>query len=211
MKKILSSVVAAGLIASVAFGEKVKLYTLDVYKNPNYEDTQQCYRFTDVNVDIKKNFSLKELAKFGLKFKFGKDENNANRLIVVMENNETAFVDTYLGDKEYTDNNWVIATKNGKRIRIEPKEYLGTDKNGDDIWSHRYEVLEYEADERLGENYEKMLCDDPEYIKYMDAKLKEYAELKKEMEKDGEGGDKLRDLALGLHQDMLETTKENKK
>ena len=73
MKKILSSVVAAGLIASVAFGEKVKLYTLDVYKKPNYEDTQQFYRFTDVNVDIKKNFSLKELAKIGLKFKFGKD------------------------------------------------------------------------------------------------------------------------------------------
>ena len=55
-----------------------------------------------------------------------------------------------------------------------------------------------------------MLCDDPEYIKYMDAKLKEYAE-RKEREKDGEGGDKLRDLALGLHQDMLETTRENKK
>ena len=209
MKKILSSVVAAGLIASVAFGEKVKLYTLDFYKNPNYEDTQQCYRFTDVNVDIKKNFSLKELAKIGLKFKFGKDENNANRLIVVMENNETAFVDTYAGDEEYIDNNEVIATKNGKRIRIEPKEYLGTDKNGDDIWSHRYEVLEYKADELISYNYEKMLCDDPEYIKYMDAKLKEYAELKKEMEKDG--GDKLRDLALGLHQDMLETPKENKK
>lgn len=210
MKKILSSVVAAGLIASVAFGEKVKLYTLDFYKNPNYEDTQECYRFIDVNVNIKKNFSLKELAKFGLKFKFGKDENNANRLIVVMENNETAFVDTYFGDKEYIDNNWVIATKNGKRIRIEPKQ-VEADNDGDDIWSHRYEVLEYKADERLGENYEKMLCDDPEYIKYMDAKLKEYAEWKKEMEKDGEGGDKLRDLALGLHQDMLETTKENKK
>ena len=210
MKKILSSVVAAGLIASVAFGEKVKLYTLDVYKNPNYEDTQQCYRFTDVNVDIKKNFSLKELAKFGLKFKFGKDENNANRLIVVMKNNETAFVDTYAGDKEYIDNNWVIATKNGKRIRIEPKQ-VEADNDGDDIWSHQYEVLEYKADERFGENYETMLCDDPEYIKYMDAKLKEYAELKKEMEKDGEGGDKLRDMALGLHQDMLETTKENKK
>ena len=210
MKKILSSVVAAGLIASVAFGEKVKLYTLDVYKNPNYEDTQQCYRFTDVNVDIKKNFSLKELAKFGLKFKFGKDENNANRLIVVMKNNETAFVDTYFGDKEYIDNNWVIATKNGKRIRIEPKQ-VEADNDGDDIWSHQYEVLEYKADERFGENYETMLCDDPEYIKYMDAKLKEYAELKKEMEKDGEGGDKLRDMALGLHQDMLETTKENKK
>ena len=105
MKKILSSVVAAGLIASVAFGEKVKLYTLDFYKNPNYEDTQQCYKFIDVNVNIKKDSWLKELAKFGLKFKFGKDENNANRLIVVMENNETAFVDTYLGDKEYTDNN----------------------------------------------------------------------------------------------------------
>ena len=59
-------------------------------------------------------------------------------------------------------------------------------------------------------NYEKMLCDDPEYIKYMDAKLKEYAE-RKEREKDSEGGDKLRDLALGLHQDMLENTKENKK
>ena len=210
MKKILSSVVTAGLIASVAFGEKVKLYTHDFYKNPNYEDTYQCYKFIDENVNIKKDFSLKELAKFGLKFKFGKDENNANRLIVVMENNETAFVDTYLGDKEYTDNNWVIATKNGKRIRIEPKEYLGTDKNGDDIWSHRYEVLEYEADERLGENYEKMLCDDPEYIKYMDAELKEDAE-RKEREKDGEGGDTLRDMALGLHQDMLETTKENKK
>ena len=210
MKKILSSVVAAGLIASVAFGEKVKLYTLDFYKNPNYEDTQQCYKFIDVNVNIKKDSWLKELAKFGLKFKFGKDENNANRLIVVMENNETAFVDTYLGDKEYTDNNWVIATKNGKRIMITPKG-LGADNNGDYIWSHQYEVLEYEADERLGENYEKRLCDDPEYIKYMDAKLKEYAELKKEMEKDGEGGDKLRDLALGLHQDMLETTKENKK
>ena len=209
MKKILSSVVAAGLIASVAFGEKVKLYTLDVYKNPNYEDTQQCYRFTDVNVDIKKNFSLKELAKFGLKFKFGKDENNANRLIVVMENNETAFVDTYAGDKEYIDNNWVIATKNGKRIRIEPKQ-VEADNDGDDIWSHRYEVLEYKADERIGENYEKMLCDDPEYIKYMDAELKEDAE-RKEREKDGEGGDKLRDLALGLHQDMLETTQENKK
>ena len=53
-----------------------------------------------------------------------------------------------------------------------------------------------------------MLCDDPEYIKYMDAELKEDAE-RKEREKDG--GDKLRDLALGLHQDMLETTKENKK
>ena len=209
MKKILSSVVAAGLIASVAFGEKVKLYTLDFYKNPNYEDTQQCYRFTDVNVDIKKNFSLKELAKFGLKFKFGKDENNANRLIVVMKNNETAFVDTYFGDKEYIDNNWVIATKNGKRIRIEPKQ-VEADNDGDDIWSHRYEVLEYKADERFGENYETMLCDDPEYIKYMDAKLKEYAE-RKEREKDSEGGDKLRDLALGLHQDMLETTKENKK
>ena len=50
MKKILSSVVAAGLIASVAFGEKVKLYTLDFYKNPNYEDTQQCYKFIDVNL-----------------------------------------------------------------------------------------------------------------------------------------------------------------
>ena len=161
-------------------------------------------------MDIKKNFSLKELAKFGLKFKFGKDENNANRLIVVMKNNETAFVDTYAGDKEYIDNNWVIATTNGKRIRIEP-EQVGADNAGDDIWSHRYEVLEYEADERLGENYEKMLCDDPEYIKYMDAELKEDAELKKEMEKDGEGGDKLRDMALGLHQDMLETTKENKK
>ena len=210
MKKILSSVVAAGLIASVAFGEKVKLYTLDFYKNPNYEDTYQCYKFIDENVNIKKDFSLKELAKFGLKFKFGKDENNANRLIVVMENNETAFVDTYAGDEEYIDNNEVIATKNGKRIMIKP-EGLGTDKNGDYIWSHRYEVLEYEADERIGENYEKMLCDDPEYIKYMDAKLKEYAELKKEMEKDGEGGDKLRDMALGLHQDMLETTKENKK
>ena len=96
MKKILSSVVAAGLIASVAFGEKVKLYTHDFYKNPNYEDTYQCYKLIDVNVNIKKNFSLKELAKFGLKFKFGKDENNANRLIVVMENNETAFVDTFL-------------------------------------------------------------------------------------------------------------------
>lgn len=209
MKKILSSVVAAGLIASVAFGEKVKLYTLDFYKNPNYEDTQQCYRFIDVNVNIKKNFSLKELAKFGLKFKFGKDENNANRLIVVMKNNETAFVDTYFGDKEYIDNNWVIATKNGKRIRIEPKQ-VEADNDGDDIWSHRYEVLEYEADERLGENYETMLCDDPEYIKYMDAKLKENAE-RKEREKDGEGGDTLRDMALGLHQDMLETTKENKK
>ena len=202
MKKILSSVVAAGLIASVAFGEKVKLYTLDFYKNPNYEDTQQCYKFIDVNVNIKKDSWLKELAKFGLKFKFGKDENNANRLIVVMKNNETAFVDTYFGDKEYIDNNWVIATKNGKRIRIEPKQ-VG------DIWSHQYEVLEYKADERFGENYETMLCDDPEYIKYMDAKLKEYAELKKRKEKDG--GDKLRDLALGLHQDMLETTKENKK
>ena len=203
MKKILSSVVAAGLIASVAFGEKVKLYTLDFYKNPNYEDTQQCYKFIDVNVNIKKDFWLKELAKFGLKFKFGKDENNANRLIVVMKNNETAFVDTYFGDKEYIDNNWVIATKNSKRIRIEPKQ-VG------DIWSHQYEVLEYKADERFGENYETMLCDDPEYIKYMDAELKEDAE-RKEREKDGEGGDKLRDLALGLHQDMLETTRENKK
>lgn len=210
MKKILSSVVAAGLIASVAFGEKVKLYTHDFYKNPNYEDTYQCYKFIDENVNIKKDFSLKELAKFGLKFKFGKDENNANRLIVVMENNETAFVDTYFSDKEYIDNNWVIATKNGKRIRIEPKG-LGADNNGDYIWSHRYEVLEYEADERIGENYEKMLCDDPEYIKYMDAELKEDAERKKRKEKDGEGGDKLRDLALGLHQDMLETTQENKK
>ena len=209
MKKILSSVVAAGLIASVAFGEKVKLYTHDFYKNPNYEDTYQCYKFIDVNVNIKKNFSLKELAKFGLKFKFGKDENNANRLIVVMKNNETAFVDTYFGDKEYIDNNWVIATKNGKRIMIKP-EQVDADNDGDDIWSHRYEVLEYKADERFGENYETMLCDDPEYIKYMDAKLKEYAE-RKEREKDSEGGDKLRDLALGLHQDMLETTKENKK
>ncbi|MDD7091127.1 hypothetical protein [Campylobacter sp.] len=210
MKKILSSVVAAGLIASVAFGEKVKLYTLDFYKNPNYEDTYPCYKFIDENVNIKKDFSLKELAKFGLKFKFGKDENNANRLIVVMKNNETAFVDTYFGDKEYIDNNWVIATKNGKRIRIEPKQ-VDADNNDGYIWSHQYEVLEYKADERLGENYEKMLCDDPEYIKYMDAKLKENAEWKKEMEKDGEGGDKLRDLALGLHQDMLETTQENKK
>ena len=209
MKKILSSVVAAGLIASVAFGEKVKLYTLDVYKNPNYEDTEQCYRFTDVNVDIKKNFSLKELAKFGLKFKFGKDENNANRLIVVMKNNETAFVDTYFGDEEYIDNNGVIATKNGKRIMIKP-EQVEADNDDGYIWSHRYEVLEYKADERIGENYEKMLCDDPEYIKYMDAELKEDAERKKR-EKDGEGGDKLRDLALGLHQDMLETTQENKK
>lgn len=206
MKKILSSVVAVGLIASVAFGEKVKLYTLDFYKNPNYEDTQQCYRFTDVNVDIKKNFSLKELAKFGLKFKFGKDENNTNRLIVVMKNNETAFVDTYFGDKEYIDNNEIIATKNGKRIRIEPKQVEAD--NDDDVWSHRYEVLEYKADELVSYNYEKMLCDDPEYIKYMDAKLKEYAE-RKEREKDG--GDTLRDMALGLHQDMLETTKENKK
>ena len=210
MKKILSSVVAAGLIASVAFGEKVKLYTHDFYKNPNYEDTYQCYKFIDENVNIKKDFSLKELAKFGLKFKFGKDENNANRLIVVMKNNETAFVDTYFGDEEYIDNNGVIATKNGKRIMITPKG-LGADNNGDYIWSHQYEVLEYEADERIGENYEKMLCDDPEYIKYMDAELKEDAERKKEREKDGEGGDKLRDLALGLHQDMLETTKENKK
>ena len=209
MKKILSSVVAAGLIASVAFGEKVKLYTHDFYKNPNYEDTYQCYKLIDVNVNIKKNFSLKELAKFGLKFKFGKDENNANRLIVVMKNNETAFVDAYFGDEEYIDNNGVIATKNGKRIRIEPKQ-VEADNDGDDIWSHRYEVLEYKADERIGENYEKMLCDDPEYIKYMDAKLKEYAE-RKEREKDSEGGDKLRDLALGLHQDMLETTRENKK
>ena len=207
MKKILSSVVAAGLIASVAFGEKVKLYTLDVYKNPNYEDTQQCYRFTDVNVDIKKNFSLKELAKFGLKFKFGKDENNANRLIVVMKNNETAFVDTYAGDEEYIDNNEIIATKNGKRIMIKP-EQVDADNDAGYIWSHRYEVLEYKADERFGENYETMLCDDPEYIKYMDAELKEDAE-RKEREKDG--GDKLRDMALGLHQDMLETTKENKK
>ena len=207
MKKILSSVVTAGLIASVAFGEKVKLYTHDFYKNPNYEGTHQCYKFIDKNVNIKKDSSLKELAKFGLKFKFGKDENNANRLIVVMKNNETAFVDTYFGDKEYIDNNWVIATKNGKRIRIEPKQ-VETDNDGDDIWSHRYEVLEYKADERLGENYEKMLCDDPEYIKYMDAELKEDAE-RKEREKDG--GDKLRDMALGLHQDMLETTKENKK
>ena len=210
MKKILSSVVAAGLIASVAFGEKVKLYTHDFYKNPNYEGTHQCYKFIDKNVNIKKDFSLKELAKFGLKFKFGKDENNANRLIVVMKNNETAFVDTYFGDEEYIDNNGVIATKNGKRIMITP-EGLGTDKNGDYIWSHQYEVLEYKADERIGENYEKMLCDDPEYIKYMDAELKEDAERKKEREKDGEGGDKLRDMALGLHQDMLETTKENKK
>ena len=209
MKKILSLVVVADIIASVAFAEKVKLFTLDVYKNPNYEDTRECYRFTDVNVDIKKNFSLKELAKFGLKFKFGKDENNANRLIVVMKNNETAFVDTYFGDKEYIDNNWVIATTNGKRIRIEPKQ-VEADNDGDDIWSHRYEVLEYKADELISYNYEKMLCDDPEYIKYMDAKLKEYAE-RKEREKDSEGGDKLRDLALGLHQDMLETTKENKK
>ena len=208
MKKILSSVVAAGLIASVAFGEKVKLYTLDVYKNPNYEDTEQCYRFTDVNVDIKKNFSLKELAKFGLKFKFGKDENNANRLIVVMKNNETAFVDTYAGDEEYIDNNWVIATKNGKRIRIEPKQ-VDADNDAGYIWSHRYEVLEYKADELISYNYEKRLCDDPEYIKYMDAELKEDAEWKKEREKDG--GDTLRDMALGLHQDMLETTKENKK
>ena len=209
MKKILSSVVAAGLIASVAFGEKVKLFTLDVYKNPNYEDTEQCYRFTDVNVDIKKNFSLKELAKFGLKFKFGKDENNANRLIVVMKNNETAFVDTYAGDEEYIDNNEVIATKNGKRIRIEPKQ-VDADNDTGYIWSHRYEVLEYKADELISYNYEKRLCDDPEYIKYMDAELKEDAE-RKEREKDGEGGDKLRDMALGLHQDMLETTKENKK
>ena len=135
MKKILSSVVVAGLIASVAFAEKVKLYTLDVYKNPNYEDTQQCYRFIDKNVNIKKDFSLKELAKFGLKFKFGKDENNANRLIVVMKNNETAFVDTYAGDEEYIDNNWVIATKNGKRIMIKP-EQVEADNDGDDIWSH---------------------------------------------------------------------------
>ena len=209
MKKILSSVVAAGLIASVAFAEKVKLYTHDFYKNPNYEDTYQCYRFIDVNVDIKKNFSLKELAKFGLKFKFGKDENNANRLIVVMKNNETAFVDTYAGDEEYIDNNEVIATKNGKRIRIEPKQ-VDADNDAGYIWSHRYEVLEYKADELISYNYEKRLCDDPEYIKYMDAELKEDAE-RKEREKDGEGGDKLRDMALGLHQDMLETTKENKK
>ena len=208
MKKILSSVVAVGLIASVAFGEKVKLYTLDVYKNPNYEDTQQCYKFIDVNVNIKKDSWLKELAKFGLKFKFGKDENNANRLIVVMKNNETAFVDTYFGDKEYIDNNEVIATKNGKRIMIKP-EQVEADNADDDIWSHRYEVLEYKADELISYNYEKMLCDDPEYIKYMDAELKEDAERKKRKEKDG--GDILRDLALGLHQDMLETTRENKK
>ena len=51
MKKILSSVVAAGLIASVAFGEKVKLYTHDFYKNPNYEGTHQCYKFIDKNVN----------------------------------------------------------------------------------------------------------------------------------------------------------------
>lgn len=209
MKKILSSVVAAGLIASVAFGEKVKLYTHDFYKNPNYEDTHQCYKFIDKNVNIKKDFSLKELAKFGLKFKFGKDENNANRLIVVMKNNETAFVDTYFGDKEYIDNNEIIATKNGKRIRIKPE--VKADNGDGYIWSHQYEVLEYEADELISYNYEKMLCDDPEYIKYMDAELKEDAERKKEREKDGEGGDKLRDLALGLHQDMLETTQENKK
>ena len=207
MKKILSSVVAAGLIASVAFGEKVKLYTLDVYKNPNYEDTYQCYKFIDENVNIKKDASLKELTKFGLKFKFGKDENNANRLIVVMKNNETAFVDTYAGDEEYIDNNWVIATKNGKRIMIKP-EQVDADNDAGYIWSHRYEVLEYKADERIGKNYEKRLCDDPEYIKYMDAELKGDAE-RKEREKDG--GDTLRDMALGLHQDMLETTKENKK
>lgn len=207
MKKILSLVVAAGLIASAAFGEKVKLFTLDFYKNPNYEDTQQCYRFTDVNVNIKKDSWLKELAKFGLKFKFGKDENNANRLIVVMKNNETAFVDTYFGNKEYIDNNWVIATKNAKRIRIEPEQVEADNADGY-IWSHRYEVLEYKADELISYNYEKMLCDDPEYIKYMDAELKEDAK-RKEREKDG--GDTLRDLALGLHQDMLETTKENKK
>ena len=85
---------------------------------------------------------------------------------------------------------------------------MEADNDAGYIWSHRYEVLEYEADERLGENYETMLCDDPEYIKYMDAKLKENAE-RKEREKDG--GDTLRDMALGLHQDMLETTKENKK
>lgn len=209
MKKILSSVVAAGLIASVAFGEKVKLYTHDFYKNPNYEGTHQCYKFIDENVNIKKDSSLKELAKFGLKFKFGKDENNANRLIVVMENNETAFVDTYAGDEEYIDNNEIIATKNGKRIMIEPKQ-VDADNNDGYIWSHRYKVLEYKADELISYNYEKRLCDDPEYIKYMDAELKKDAE-RKEREKDGEGGDKLRDLALGLHQDMLETTKENKK
>ena len=50
MKKILSSVVAAGLIASVAFGEKVKLYTHDFYKNPNYEGTHQCYKFIDEKI-----------------------------------------------------------------------------------------------------------------------------------------------------------------
>ena len=186
MKKILSSVVAAGLIASVAFGEKVKLYTLDVYKNPNYEDTYQCYKFIDENVNIKKDSRLKELAKFGLKFKFGKDENNANRLIVVMKNNETAFVDAYFGDEEYIDNNEVIAIKNGKRIIITPKQVEANNADGY-IWSHQYEVLEYEADDRLDDlvshNYEKMLCADPEYIKYMDAKLKEIAERKKEMEK----------------------------
>ena len=159
-------------------------------------------------MNIKKDSWLKELAKFGLKFKFGKDENNANRLIVVMENNETAFVDTYFGDKEYIDNNWVIATKNGKRIMIKP-EQVDADNDDGYIWSHRYEVLEYKADELISYNYEKMLCDDPEYIKYMDAELKEDAERKKRKEKDG--GDILRDLALGLHQDMLETTRENKK
>ena len=126
-----------------------------------------------------------------------------------MKNNETAFVDTYAGDEEYIDNNEVIAIKNGKRIIITPKQVEANNADGY-IWSHQYEVLEYKADELISYDYEKMLCDDPEQIKYMDAKLKGYAE-RKEREKDSDGGDKLRDLALGLHQDMLETTKENKK
>ena len=43
----------------------------------------------------------------------------------------------------------------------------------------------------------------------MDAELKEDAERKNRKEKDG--GDILRYFALGLQQDMLETTRENKK
>ena len=122
MKTILKSMVALSLVSSVAFGAMV--YKRD--GNGGYKEVD--VKFDKDNGSKTDGFNNYEMLKkfameYEIKYEYGKDENNIERIMVVMRNGEKAILEYinwntdadgefYAGDSEL----WV--KKDGKKGKI---------------------------------------------------------------------------------------------
>ena len=85
MKTILKIILALSLVSSVAFGAKVYKYNYDQNSRDEY---------IEKDIKIKDYKELVEFAKdCNLKLEYGKDENNVERIIVVMKNGEKVILE----------------------------------------------------------------------------------------------------------------------